>query len=192
MRSAAPRLGEIAFIGDSLTEGWEAAGIEVWESRFAQRGAVNFGVGGDLTGDVLWRVEHGELDGLALRLIVLLVGTNDLGSGLSPAATFRGIAATVRALAARFPEAHVLLLGILPRGSGGPLSPMRRSVAAVNASLTCLDDGKRVHFLDIGGAFLEPGGAVRPEMFEADKVHLAAPGYRAWADAMGDAFNALL
>ncbi len=145
-----------------------------------------------MTADVLWRIEHGELDGLAPRLVVLLVGTNDLGSGFSPQETFQGIAACVRAIGSRLPEAHILLLGVLPRGSGHPQSPMRRSVANVNATLAALDDGKLVHFLEIGDAFLGADGTVRPELFEADKVHLAAPGYRVWADAMAPAFNSLL
>lgn len=182
----------VVFIGDSLTEGWQTIGAEVWESRYAYRGAVNLGVGGDFTEDVLWRIEHGDLESIAPRLVVLLVGTNDLGNGASPQETFRGIAACVRAIGVQVPATHLLLLGVLPRGSGAPQSPMRRSVAGVNAILTCLDDGKLVHYLDIGDAFLGPGGLVRPELFEADKVHLAAPGYRVWADAMGATFNSLL
>jgi lysophospholipase L1-like esterase len=187
-----PGRAEVVFIGDSLTEGWQSIGSEIWEARYAYRGAVNLGVGGDLTSDVLWRIERGELEAFTPRLVVLMVGTNDLGSGSSPAETFKGIAACVRAIVGRFPEAHVLLLGVLPRGSGGPQSPMRRSVASVNATLACLDYGRQVHFLDIGEAFVAPDGTVRPELFEADKVHLAPPGYRVWADAMGDAFNALV
>lgn len=187
-----PHRSAVAFIGDSLTEGWQSTGLEVWEACYAERHALNFGVAGDLGSDVLWRVEHGELDGAAPRLVVLLAGTNDLGSGASPAETFKGVAACLRAIVARLPDAHVLLLGILPRGAGGPGTPMRRSVSSVNATLAALDDGKLVHFLDIGDAFLNPDGTVRAELFEADKVHLAAPGYRAWADAMGAAFAALL
>jgi len=186
------RRPEVVFIGDSLTEGWLTSGVRMWESRYRHRGAVNLGVGGDFTGDVLWRIEHGDLDEMAPRLVVLLAGTNDLGAGVSPQETFNGIAACVRAIGVRLPQAHLLLLGVLPRGSGIPGSPMRRSVADVNALVACLDDEKLVHYLDIGDAFLGPGGTVRAELFEADKVHLATPGYQVWADAMASTFNALL
>ena len=183
---------DVVFIGDSLTEDWRSIGAEVWEARYARRGAVDFGVGGDRTDDVLWRIERGQLDGIAPRLVVLLVGTNDLGNGVSPAQTFEGIAACVRAIRARLPDARLLLLGLLPRGTGGPQTGMRRAVAAVNAALARLDDGRHLHFLDIGHAFLEADGTVRAELFELDKLHVTAAGYRAWADAMAATFDTLV
>jgi beta-glucosidase len=186
-----PSRYDLVLIGDSLTEEWQSTGAATWEALFADR-TLNLGVGGDRTGDVLHRIENGALDGLSARVAVLLAGTNDLGNGVPPATVFGGVAACARAIAARLPGAQLLVLGILPRGSGGPGGPMRRAVASVNARLSTLDDGRRVHYLDIGDAFLDPAGSVRLELFDPDLLHLAPAGYRAWGQALQPPLDALL
>lgn len=179
------------FLGDSLVAGWRTTGAQVWEERYAHRGAVALGFAGESARGVLRRVARGEFDGFAPRLVVLLAGTNDLGGGASADAASRSVTACVAAVRSRFPDARILLLGLLPRGDGRRGGRVQRDVRAVNAALAALDDGAAVRFADLADAFTTPRGAVRPELFEPDKLHLSAAGYRVWADAMAPVFNAL-
>jgi beta-glucosidase len=181
----------LLFLGDSLTYAWQLDGRESWEKTFAKRGAVAFGIGGDRTEDLLWRIAHGELDGIAPKTVVLAIGTNDLGSGFGVDQSARGIEAVVAAARAKLPHTTILLLGVLPRGVGGPDVPMRRRIAAVNARLAKLDDGRHLHFSDCKDVFLDARGEVRPELFLPDLLHLSSAGYRAWAVSLDKRLAAL-
>ena len=80
--SSAPRKGNIGllFLGDSIIEGWSGRGKQVWEKSYADLKPANFGIGGDRTQHVLWRIDNGELDGISPKVLVLMLGTNNLGS----------------------------------------------------------------------------------------------------------------
>jgi len=174
----------LLFLGDSLTYAWSVDGRQVWLSDFVPLGAVAFGIGGDRTGDVLWRIENGEVEGTGAETVVLLVGTNDLAVGSSVEATIDGVAACVRALRARLPDATVVVMGLAPRGPGDAHTEIRRRVAAVNAGLAKLDDGKNVRFVDPTAAFTNAIGAIRPELYHPDLVHFSTAGYQAWSDVL--------
>ena len=182
---------DLLFLGDSLTYAWNFDGHEVWQSDFASSNAANFGIGGDRTDDVLWRIEHGEVAGSGASTVVLLVGTNDLAGGVSPEQTAAGIEACVNAIRVRVPRATVAVMSLLPRGPGDGGSAIRRLVAAVNARLAKLDDGKHVRYVDLTPAFVDFRGAIRPELFHPDLIHLSAAGYRAWSDALRPALARL-
>jgi lysophospholipase L1-like esterase len=173
----------LLFIGDSITAGWASVGKEVWAKSYAAYSPANFGMGGDRTQHVLWRIEHGELDGITPAVVVLLIGVNNGGdSGVTA-----GVKKVVAAIHARLPESKVLLLGIFPHGAD-PLNPpwikrSREFIAQVNKELATLDDGKKTRFLDIGDQFLDTERFIRPEIMP-DGLHPAAPGYQIWADAM--------
>jgi beta-glucosidase len=139
----------------------------------------------------LWRVQHGELDGIAPRAVVLSIGTNDLGSNLGVDATVKGITACVHAIRRKLPKTTIVVLGILPRGDGGPASPMRRDVASVNARLAPLGRAPATRYLDIGSAFTK-GGQVRRELFRPDLLHLSTEGYRVWAATLRPEITALV
>ena len=177
------RPAEIAFVGDSITEGWRDSGGKVFAAEFGGDARVaNLGVGGDHVQNVLWRIQQGELDGIRPKVVVLLVGTNNIFNW-PPDAIARGVAATVDAIRAKQPGAKVLLLGLFPRGEL-PSNPLREKVRDVNALLAKLDDGgKGVRYLDLGDRFLEPDGTIAKTVFY-DYLHPAAAGYQRWADAM--------
>ena len=65
---------QIVFIGDSITEGWKANGNAVWHKYYPSRHAFNYGIGGDRTENVLWRIQHKEFDGLKPKVVVLMIG----------------------------------------------------------------------------------------------------------------------
>ena len=135
----------VLFLGDSITEGWAKA-PHIWDHYYGQFQPANFGIGGDLTQHVIWRIENGELDGISPKVVVLMLGTNN-----SAAHTAEQIAAAdrkiVQMIRARLPQTRVLLLAIFPRGprrSGNTPDPWEKRmevIHAVNVDLAKLDDG---------------------------------------------------
>ncbi|OFA08371.1 GDSL-type esterase/lipase family protein [Duganella phyllosphaerae] len=183
----------LLFLGDSITDNWRKA-PEIWDKYYGKYQPANFGIGGDRTQHVIWRIEHGELDGIAPKVTVLMIGTNNSldYSAADIAAANRKIVDMVRA---RLPGTKVLLLGVFPRGPrdrfGGPVTPAfvaeaakrMDTIRAVNKELAQLDDGKTVRFLDITGVFLDQDGKI-PDAVMPDQLHPNAAGYQLWADAM--------
>ncbi len=133
---------DIEFIGDSITEGWEGAGTNVWQEFYGKRKAINFGVSGDRTQHVLWRFENGQLDGIRAKVAVLLIGTNNsLGQDNTESEILEGITAIVQQIRNRQPETRIILLGTFPRGE--TFSTQRGKILQVNEALAKLNDGKR-------------------------------------------------
>jgi len=178
---------EVLFLGDSITDGWRTKGKAVWEKQYAPCHAANFGIGGDRTQHVLWRMEHGELDGIKPKVVVLMIGTNNTGKERDgqPRNTtpeiIEGVTAIVKGLRAKLPQSKILLLAVFPRG--GKDTPIRDQLKEINTALAKLDDGKMVKFLDIGGKFLEPDGTL-PKDIMPDLLHPNEKAYQIWADAM--------
>ncbi len=179
---------DILFLGDSITDGWRKSGSNVWNQCYAPRHAANFGISADRTQHVLWRMEHGELDGIKPKVVVLMIGTNNTGKehdgtvrNTVPQAIIEGVTAVVKGLRSRLPNTKILLLAIFPRGTLD--NPQRAQVALINTVLPKLDDGRMVKFLDIGSKFLEPDGTL-PVDIMPDLLHPNEKGYQIWADAM--------
>jgi len=187
-RDAAPV--DLLFVGDSITEGWLTDGRATWDREYVPLRPLNLGIGGDQTQHVLWRLDHGEVDGLAPKLVVLLIGTNNLGGGHSPEEAAAGVAAVVASLRRRLPASPVLLLGVFPRDRQ-PDDPLRQAVWALNERIARLGDGKDVHYLDIGSAFLRRDG-VLPARVMPDYLHLSPSAYQTWADAMRPTLGRLM
>lgn len=174
-----PRV-DLVFDGDSITAGWKGGGGGVWGHTYGKRNAVDFGVSGDSTQGLLWRVENGQVDGLHPKLIVLLIGTNNMGLPAEQIAG--GIKADVAAYRQHCPDATLLLLGILPRGEKAS-EPNRAKIKAVNQLIAPLGDGKQVIFLDFGDKLLQPDGTLSKDIMP-DLLHPSAKGYQIWADAI--------
>ncbi|HEX2854832.1 MAG TPA: GDSL-type esterase/lipase family protein [Opitutaceae bacterium] len=187
---------DVLFLGDSITDGWRRVGKVLWDEHFAPLRSANFGIGGDRTQHVLWRMQNGELDGIAPKVVVLMIGTNNTGferDKVTPRntvpETVGGVTAVVEGLRAKLPEAKILLLAIFPRGEKD--SPQRAQVAEVNAAIARLDDGKAVRFLDINAKFLWPDGTL-PRDFMPDLLHPNEVGYAIWAAAIKQPLAELL
>ena len=175
---------DLLFIGDSITQGWEAEGKEVWNKFYAQRNAVNLGIGGDQTQHVLWRLDHGNIDGISPKLAVVMIGTNNAGHAPRQPAerNAEGVKAIVERLRAKLPKTKILLLGIFPRGADNK-DPLRQINVKVNAIISKLADGKNVYYLDIGPRFLSADDAISKEVMP-DLLHLNAMSYETWAEAI--------
>lgn len=180
---------DLIFLGDSITFGWRNEGAKVWEERYGARHAVNFGIGGDRTQHLLWRVLNGNLDGLAHpksghapRLVVLMIGTNNSnGRDNTGAEIGEGIKACVEAIRRKLPETKVLLLSIFPRGERPDAQREKNAEASRIAAGAA--DNKTVFSMDIGDRFLEPDGTLSRKVMP-DLLHLSEEGYRRWAAAI--------
>jgi len=181
---AAENKYDLILIGDSITHGWEKGGKTVWDEYYADRNALNLGYSGDHTEHVLWRLNNGELKNQQdARLAVMMIGTNNTGHlEQDPYETAEGIERILSVLRARCPKAKVLLLGVFPR-SVSPGDHKRLINVSINQQIAKLADGDRVHFLDIGDAFLTPEGILLPEIMP-DALHPKEAGYRIWAEAI--------
>jgi lysophospholipase L1-like esterase len=173
---------DVVFFGDSITDGWRGGGGKaVWDKNFEPLKAANFGIGGDRTQHVLWRIVNGEMDGIKPKVAVVMIGTNNSGS--DPAAEIaEGVTEIVKLIRSKSSETKVLLLAVFPRGQKIP-NPGTDKLTEVNKVLAKLDDGKNVRYLDIGPKFLDKEGQL-PKDTMPDYLHLSGKGYEIWAEAM--------
>jgi len=179
---------DLLFVGDSITD-WFAYGFRdqparggaVWQASFGSLNPGNFGIAGDTTQGVLWRMQNGELEGFDAKLIVHMLGTNNINR--NPVDEIvdgnRLILAEYRK---RQPQAKVLLLGVFPRGAE-PDNPFRATITEINTKLAGLADNQNIFFMDIGSAFLTSDGTLTEEIMP-DGLHPSEKGYQLWADAI--------
>jgi beta-glucosidase len=179
---------DVLFLGDSITDNWATKGKDVWDKTYGNMNAANFGIGGDRTQHVLWRMDQGELDGINPKVVVLMIGTNNvMGDWYSADDILRADTKIVSEIHEKLPKTKVLLLAIFPRGSNPDdvkTKFARAKIKQVNEGLAKLDDGNMTRYLDIGDKFLAADGKITKEIM-ADALHPTAEGYQIWADAMG-------
>ncbi|GIW86835.1 MAG: hypothetical protein KatS3mg108_1159 [Isosphaeraceae bacterium] len=182
---------ELLFLGDSITDGWDDN--PTWRRYYAPRRAAHFGIGGDRTQHLLWRIQNGELSGMNPRVIVVLIGTNNIGSD-PPDQIAAGIRKVVAAIRNACPQSRVLVIGVLPRGRSNVRSAQRAPLdprpAQINSLLSDLDDGENVRVIDVSPAFLVDGEPVKSLM--PDFLHLSESGYRALAEAIEPTLASML
>jgi len=178
---------DILFMGDSITDGWR--GQKLWKEKYEPMKAVDFGIGGDKTEHVLWRMKNGELEGIKPKVIVLMIGTNNSGRNSAPEIV-EGITAIVNDFRKRLPKSKILLLGVFPRAEKAD-NPIRQKLKDINTQIAKLADGKTVKYLDIGDKFLDAEGTL-PRDIMPDFLHPNAKGYQIWADAMDPTLQAML
>ncbi|MDR4478535.1 MAG: platelet-activating factor acetylhydrolase IB subunit [Nitrospira sp.] len=182
---------DLLFIGDSITQGWEEDGRRVWNSYYEPRRAVNLGFNSDRTETVLWRLQHGELDGIAPKLAILMIGTNNTSMREDPPEnTAAGVHSILTTLRTRLPQTKILLLAVFPRGASAD-DPLRRVNSAVNDRLRVFADQRQVHFLDLSRHFLDEAGRISEDVMP-DALHPSERGYRLWAEGMEDLVSTLM
>lgn len=171
---------DLMFVGDSITQGWPR---DFFEQAFGRFHAANFGVGGDHTGNVLYRLDDPVMAKLKPRAIVLLIGVNNFFHCADDTEqTFAGIRKVVQTLRHEYPDARILLNAVLPYGEAQDESK-RAQVRDLNRMVATLADGEHVVYRDYGPRFLQADGTISTDIM-ADHLHPTAKAYRIWADAM--------
>lgn len=179
---------DVLLVGDSITQQWGSpldTGVlnAAWTKRFGALKTINIGIGGDKTQNVLWRLDHGGVEGLDPRMIVLMIGNNNMfftpETGVAAAA--QGIRTCAANLREKFPRAKLIVAMILP--CHAPKVRFYEDILATNAEVAKLDLTKdpQVQVLDLTKDFLNADGTLRAELFVADKIHLSLAGYETFA-----------
>jgi beta-glucosidase len=182
---------DLLMIGDSITQRWADEGRQVWNAYYGHRRAVNLGFSGDRTEHVLWRLNHGEIDGIDPTLAVVMIGTNNTGARHDPPKdTAAGIQAILSTLRTRLPDTKILLLGVFPRGASTD-DPLRQVTVAINALIRTYADNQQIFFLDLSPLFLDNQGRLSQHLMP-DYLHPNKLGYQVWADGMEDMLKRLL
>ncbi|HEY2588040.1 MAG TPA: DUF3500 domain-containing protein [Tepidisphaeraceae bacterium] len=181
---------ELIFEGDSITDGWRWGGKKVFDENYKKYHTFNTGIGGDRTEHLLYRLNEGEIDGLHPKAVMLMIGTNNLGTGQSVDDTIAGVTAVVKTIHEKVPSAKILLLGVFPRGNRAD-DPFRAKIKRVNEAISKLNGQDNVTYLDIGEKFLEPDGTL-PKSIMPDFLHPNAKGYEIWAEAVQPSLDEML
>lgn len=184
---------DVLFMGDSITDFWRNekgnyAGKPIQDEFFSDLKIANFGIAGDTTQGVLFRLDNGEGEGFSPKAIMLMIGTNNTFGNI-PGEIAEGVGAVVLSLQRHFPAAKILLLGVFPRST--PDSLARAQVTEINSIIKKLHDGKTVFYKDISAVFLSPDGSISTEVM-SDGLHPTTKGYRLWAEAVNADLRALL
>ncbi len=170
---------DVLLVGDSITIQWGAS----WAKQFPERKAVNIGIGGDKTQNVLWRLDHGGVEGLQPKTIVLMIGNNNMfftpETGVAAAA--KGVETCARNLREKFPDADLIVAKILP--CHAPKNRFYEDILLTNAEIDKLNLGAdpKIRILDLTSDFLNPDGTIKQALYTPDNIHLSPEGYAAYA-----------
>ncbi len=170
---------DVLLVGDSITIQWGAS----WAKQFPERKAVNIGIGGDKTQNVLWRLDHGGVAGLQPKTVVLMIGNNNMfftpETGVVAAA--KGVEACARNLREKFPDADLIVAKILP--CHAPKNRFYEDILLTNAEIDKLNLGAdpKIRILDLTSDFLNPDGTIKQALYTPDNIHLSPEGYAAYA-----------
>jgi lysophospholipase L1-like esterase len=189
---------DVYFAGDSIVRRWGALDypelLANWRANFSGWHAANFGWGADRTQNILWRLENGELDDVNPKVIVVLAGTNNVGSVPGDEAKIaditRGLKAILDTCRRKAPRATIILTGILPRNDNVSVLP---EIRRINENLARFADGRTVRYLDVTGRMADREGRLLDGMMnDRDKLHPTVRGYQVWADALKPILQELL
>lgn len=179
---------DVLFLGDSITKGWSGAGKEIWAQHYQPLKGLNIGIGGDTTRQTLWRLENGALDGIEPKVVVLMIGVNNIFTATgSDEEIAQGVGEIIKRLQAKLPHAKILLQSVLPLGN----SAQSERAARINGLLAAMASPS-VKFLDLTATFKGPDGKVNAAFYRSDLVHLEAPGYAAWHEALKPVLDEML
>ncbi|MEI6239869.1 MAG: GDSL-type esterase/lipase family protein [Planctomycetia bacterium] len=193
---------DVLLVGDSITQGWGGSPIDnvpfnqAWQKRFGRYRTVNAGIGGDRTEGVLWRLEHGLLDGVTPKAVVLMIGVNNAphvaANGVPPEAVAQGIKLCVDNVRLKAPAAHVVVVKVVP--AFAPDSAVHRGILATNAALDALDLPKddHVQVVDAGKGFYAADGTLNTAAYSDGHLHLSPVGYGLLAEALAPALSKVL
>lgn len=200
---------DIVLIGDSITQNWGGGFnafsndpltllnpfIRQWSERFSAHRTINLGIAGDRTQSILWRLNHGALDGATPKVVVLAIGTNNINStvynGTAPAAVAQGIKLCVDGIRSKCPLAQVLVVKPIPMGDVGSRTFNKgKEINDLLDGLRLTNDPK-VHVLDFFSDFLTDG-ILNRSLLDTALLHPSPSGYTLYAERLQPRITDLL
>jgi len=184
LRAPGRDAAKLVLLGDTIAQGWGDS--RAFAKKWGKLRPLNLALAAEQTQHLLWRIEHGALDGLSPRLAIVAVGSENLTHGFSPRATAQGVSVVVRSVHERLPDAAILVVGLLPAGQS-PGDARRAPIESVNAQLReVLADfaqsdpvaADRIIVSDVGGTFLDADGSMSQGVME-EFTRPTALGYEA-------------
>ena len=152
--------------------------MELLREKLGKYRPVNLGIGGDWIQNVRWRIRNGVLDQVHPKVIVVMIGTNNISGGFTPDEIVEGIGLLIKDLYEKAPGSKILLYGIFPRGAG--LKDQKHEmIRQINAKLALMADNKKIFYMDIGDKLVESDGSISTEMMK-DRLHIGLKGYKIW------------
>jgi lysophospholipase L1-like esterase len=192
---------QIVLIGNSITHFWGGLpslkyadgklrtpnGPKAWASAFGSARVLNLGFGWDRTQNVLWRLDHGELDGLHPQKVIIHIGTNNTSETSNARMNtadeiVEGIRAICSRVRSKVPGAEIILMAIMPREQN-PDHPRRILINQINQKLEVFAKANHIKRIDIGPKMLAPDGTL-PKDIASDFCHPTEKGYQIWADEL--------
>ena len=179
----------LVFLGNSITQSWGGEGREVWspvkelwDSLYRPLDAANFGISGDRTQHILWRINNGNFDKITPELVVVACGVNNFRDN-TPQDIAAGIKAIVAGLRKQVPSSQILLLGPFPAGENND-DPLRITYHEVHRLIKPLGGQKNVTYKNIGAPYIKENGNLDYNLMRTDNIHLAPQGYYKWAESI--------
>lgn len=177
---------DLVFLGNSITQSWGGEGRsvgspvrELWDSLYSARNAANFGISGDRTQHILWRIDNGNFDAISPQAVILTIGVNNFRNNSSSEIS-AGIKLIISRLKRKLPSTHIILLGPLPSGADES-DPMREKYQQVHQQISGLGTQSRVTYMKISEPFILANGDLNYDFMRTDNIHLTAQGYYQWA-----------
>lgn len=190
---------DFLLVGDSLTQQWGSPldtkpMNAAWVGQFGTATVVNIGIGGDKSQNVLWRLDHGGVEGLEPRCVVLMIGNNNMffvpETGVEPVA--KGVKACVDNLRRKFPKTPIVVVKILPAHEPG--TEFHENITRTNAALDllALDADDLVRVLDLTQDMVNEDGTIRADLYTDDGIHLSEAGYAVYAGKLRPVVEAVV
>ena len=167
---------EICVLGNSIINYWAGEpqaryrrGIKSWNNLFSGSITRNMGFGWDRTENLLWRINHDELDGFNARQIILMIGTNNLAYN-NDEEILSGIKLILKSIHYHQPDSKVLMIGILPRRNN------ENRITLLNQKIAQISGLYDVDYIDVSIPLLMSDGKINETLF-SDGLHPNEKGY---------------
>jgi lysophospholipase L1-like esterase len=170
---------DLIYIGDSIVQRYEGVGKPIWDHYYAPRNALNLGISGDRTQHVIWRLDHGNIEGITPKLAIVMIGQNNGGHNTATEIA-EGVTEVVKRIRTKLPKTKILLLGIFQRREKP--TPERAALAEANQIISKLANSS-ITYMDINSVFVQPDGTI-PASLMPDYEHPSEFGFKRWAEAI--------
>ena len=168
--------GRVIFLGDSITEMCNL------DKYYPTLGAVNRGISGDTTQDMLDRLESNVLE-IEPSRIVFLGGTNDIGKNISPQDIANNIKIIIQKIQESLPECKIFIQSVYPvntvrKPTFFSKTGIRTNVVIdeLNALLQNLCYQCDCVYIDVNSSLKDEDGNLKKE-YTVDGLHLTKEGY---------------